>query len=363
MIKSCYIHIPFCEKICSYCDFCKMFYNDRIVDKYLDSLEEEIHILYNGEELDTLYIGGGTPSCLNIKQLERLFEILNVFEKSKNIEFTIECNFSNIDREKLELFKRFGVNRLSFGLETTSKKQLEFLERDENLDHTRNIIKLARDIGFNNINVDLMYALPEESIDDLKRDLDFIYSLNIEHVSCYSLIIEEHTKLGIKDVKNINEELDYEMYNVICDSMKNHGYKHYEISNFSKDGYHSKHNLVYWNNLEYYGFGMGASSYIDNRRCSNTRSINKYLNGNYLLEEEYLELEDLVYYEIMLNLRKSEGIDLDKLYSKYKVCIEYQELVKLGLLEVNKNKLYIPEEKWYISNDIIIRLMECIKYE
>ena len=363
MIKSCYIHIPFCEKICSYCDFCKMFYNDRIVDKYLDSLEEEIHILYNGEELDTLYIGGGTPSCLNIKQLERLFEILNVFEKSKNIEFTIECNFSNIDREKLELFKRFGVNRLSFGLETTSKKQLEFLERDENLDHTRNIIKLARDIGFNNINVDLMYALPGESIDDLKRDLDFIYSLNIEHVSCYSLIIEEHTKLGIKDVKNINEELDYEMYNVICDSMKNHGYKHYEISNFSKDGYHSKHNLVYWNNLEYYGFGMGASSYIDNRRCSNTRSINKYLNGNYLLEEEYLELEDLVYYEIMLNLRKSEGIDLDKLYSKYKVCIEYQELVKLGLLEVNKNKLYIPEEKWYISNDIIIRLMECIKYE
>ena len=363
MIKSCYIHIPFCEKICSYCDFCKMFYNDRIVDKYLDSLEEEIHILYNGEELDTLYIGGGTPSCLNIKQLERLFEILNVFEKSKNIEFTIECNFSNIDKEKLELFKRFGVNRLSFGLETTSKKQLELLERDENLDHTRNIIKLARDIGFNNINVDLMYALPGESIDDLKRDLDFIYSLNIEHVSCYSLIIEEHTKLGIKDVKNINEELDYEMYNVICDSMKNHGYKHYEISNFSKDGYHSKHNLVYWNNLEYYGFGMGASSYIDNRRCSNTRSINKYLNGNYLLEEEYLELEDLVYYEVMLNLRKSEGIDLDKLYSKYKVCIEYQELVKLGLLEVNKNKLYIPEEKWYISNDIIIRLMECIKYE
>ena len=200
-------------------------------------------------------------------------------------------------------------------------------------------------------------------ISDLKKDLEFIYSLNIEHVSCYSLIIEEHTKLGIKNIENINEELDYEMYNVICDFMRDHGYKHYEISNFSKEGYHSRHNLVYWNNLEYYGFGMGASSYIDNRRCSNTRSINKYLNGEYLLEEEYLDLEDLVYYEVMLNLRKSDGIDLDKLYSKYRVSIDYHELVKLGLLKVDKNMLYIPEDKWYISNDIIIRLMECIVYE
>lgn len=363
MIKSCYVHIPFCEKICSYCDFCKMFYNKKIVDKYLDSLEEEIHTLYNGEELDTLYIGGGTPSSLNIEQLERLFEILNIFEKNKNIEFTIECNFSNIDKEKLELFKKYGVNRLSFGLETTSKKQLDFLERREDLDNTRNIIELAKNMGFNNINVDLMYALPGEEISDLKKDLEFIYSLNIEHVSCYSLIIEEHTKLGIKNIENINEELDYEMYNVICDFMRDHGYKHYEISNFSKEGYHSRHNLVYWNNLEYYGFGMGASSYIDNRRCSNTRSINKYLNGEYLLEEEYLDLEDLVYYEVMLNLRKSDGIDLDKLYSKYRVSIDYHELVKLGLLKVDKNMLYIPEDKWYISNDIIIRLMECIVYE
>ena len=363
MIKSCYVHIPFCEKICSYCDFCKMFYNKKIVDKYLDSLEEEIHALYNGEELETLYIGGGTPSSLNIEQLERLFEILNIFEKNKNIEFTIECNFSNIDKEKLELFKKYGVNRLSFGLETTSKKQLDFLERREDLDNTRNIIELAKNMGFNNINVDLMYALPGEEISDLKKDFEFIYSLNIEHVSCYSLIIEEHTKLGIKNIENINEELDYEMYNVICDFMRDHGYKHYEISNFSKEGYHSRHNLVYWNNLEYYGFGMGASSYIDNRRCSNTRSINKYLYGEYLLEEEYLDLEDLVYYEVMLILRKSDGIDLDKLYSKYKVSIDYHELVKLGLLKVNKNMLYIPEDKWYISNDIIIRLMECIVYE
>ena len=171
MIKSCYIHIPFCEKICSYCDFCKMFYNEQKVNQYLDELEVEINSLYNGEKLDTLYIGGGTPSCLNIAQLDRLFSILEIFRKNKNIEFTIECNFSNTTREKLELFKKYGVNRLSFGLETISKNQLLFLDRDESREKTINVIKMAREIGFNNINVDLMYALPDETISDLENDL------------------------------------------------------------------------------------------------------------------------------------------------------------------------------------------------
>lgn len=362
-MRSCYIHIPFCEKICSYCDFCKLFYNAEIVDRYLDELEVEVQNLYASEKLETIYIGGGTPSCLNLAQLERLFKITDSLKKSDNLEFTIECNFSNTTKEKLELFKRHGVNRLSFGLETTNKKQLDFLDRDESNARTINIIKIARDVGFNNINIDLMYALPGESLDDLERDLEFVYSLDIEHVSCYSLIIEEHTKLGIKNIESISEELDYEMYKLICDSMKNHGFKHYEISNYAKDGFESKHNTMYWDNKEYYGFGLGASAYIGNRRISNTRSLSKYLKGSYLLEEEILEKEDFVYYEIMLNLRKYDGINLDALYSKYKVRLEYDELVKHGLLMICDNRLYIPEEKWYISNDIIIRLLEGVVYE
>lgn len=363
MVKSCYIHIPFCEKICSYCDFCKMFYNEKLVDRYLDELEVEVQTLYKDEKLETIYIGGGTPSCLSLSQLERLFQITDIFNKSCDGEFTIECNFSNTTKEKLELFKKHGVNRLSFGIETTNKKQLELLERDEKKEIISDTITCARNLGFNNINVDLMYALPGESIDDLKKDLEFIYSLDIEHVSCYSLIIEEHTKLDINKVKNISEDVDYEMYTTICHSMKEHGFKHYEISNYAKDGFESRHNTVYWENKEYYGFGLGASAYIDNRRVSNTRSLNKYLEGNYLLEEEILEKEDLVYYDIILNLRKSDGIDLDKLYSKYKVSIEYEELMKLGLVQVCNNRLYIPEEKWYISNDIMIRLLEGVVYE
>ena len=363
MTSSVYIHIPFCEKICSYCDFCKMFYNEKLVDQYLDKLEDEINSLYKGELIKTLYIGGGTPSSLNIRQLEKLFKIISVFKLNSSYEATIECNFSNTTKEKLELFKKYGINRLSFGLETINSKQLEFLERDESKDNTCFIIQTAKDLGFKNINVDLMYALPGESIEDLCKDLEFIKSLDIEHVSCYSLIVEEHTKLGISNTKNIDSDLDFEMYQMICKFMKDNGFNHYEISNYAKEGYESRHNLVYWNNEEYYGFGLGASSYLDNKRCTNTRSISSYLKGSYLLDTEILEKDDLVYYEVMLNLRKSSGIDLDKLYSLYKVKLDYNELVNLGLLELDDNKLYIPENKWYISNDIIIRLLEGVIYE
>lgn len=362
-MKSCYIHIPFCEKICSYCDFCKMFYNEKIVDKYLNELENEVFTIYENETLETLYIGGGTPSSLNLSQLERLFTITDSLIKSDDIEFTIECNFSNTTKEKLELFRKHGVNRLSFGLETINIKQLNFLEREESKEQTVQIIKLARRLGFSNINVDLMYALPNEEIVDLIADLDFIKSLNIEHVSCYSLIVEEHTKLGINNTLNIDSDLDFKMYKEICRFMKENGYSHYEISNYARDGYQSRHNLVYWNNKEYYGFGLGASGFIRNRRVSNTRSIGNYLKGNYLLEEEILEKDDFIYYEIMLNLRKADGIDLNELKKKYNVVLEFEELVTLGLLVYKDNRLFIPEEKWYISNEIILRLMECVKDE
>ena len=362
-MKSVYIHIPFCEKICSYCDFCKMFYNEQMVDKYLDELEREVKSIYKDEVLETIYIGGGTPSCLNLRQLERLFQITEIFNKANKAEFTVECNFSSTNKEKLELFKKYSVNRLSFGLETINRKQLSFLEREENMERTVSVIKTVRDMGFNNINVDLMYALPGESLDELKMDLEFINSLNVEHVSCYSLIIEEHTKLGIDKILNIDADLDYEMYKYICSFMKNNGYKHYEISNYAKAGFESRHNTVYWENKQYYGFGLGASSYIGNSRITNTRSITKYLEGKYVLDKEDLEKEDLVYYEIMLNLRKCDGIDLDMLYSKYNVKLKHDELIKLGLLFKKNNRLYIPEEKWYISNEIIIRLLEGVVYE
>lgn len=352
MIKNCYIHIPFCNKICSYCDFCKLYYDEKFVNRYLDELEKEIKSIYKGEVLDTIYIGGGTPSSLNNKQLERLFEILNLFNKSETVEFTIESNFENINEEKLLIYKKNGINRLSFGLESINENNLTFLNRNITKEKINNTINSCRSLGFNNINIDLIYALPVEDISILKNDLDYIFSLDIEHISTYSLMIEDHTMLKINNIENISEELDYEMYKLICKEMKKNNYYHYEISNFSKSGYESKHNLCYWNNDNYYGFGLGASSYIDNKRITNTRSINKYLKGNYRLDIIELSNNDLIEYKIMLNLRKAEGISLEE------VKLDVRDLVKEGLLIEENNRVRIPEEKWYVSNEIILRVLE-----
>ena len=287
MTNSVYIHIPFCNHICSYCDFCKIYYNEKLVDKYLNELDKEIKNRYNNEVINTIYIGGGTPSSLDINQLKRLFETIKVFN-TKDLEFTIECNIENITEEKMALFKQCGINRVSIGVQTLNDKHIKFLNRFHNKTDVKNKIELAKKY-INNINIDLIYAIPGETLEELSQDLDFIIDLDINHISAYSLIIEEHTKLFIYKVTNIDEEMDFEMYKLICKKLKENGYNHYEISNYSKKGYESKHNLVYWNNQMYYGFGLGASGYINNVRYENTRSINKYLSSNYIFDEHILE--------------------------------------------------------------------------
>ena len=301
MIKSVYIHIPFCTNICSYCDFPKVYYNNCFIDKYLDALNNEIHEYYKNDKLKTLYIGGGTPSSLNIEELKKLFKIISIFKLEDDYEFTIECNLDDLTQEKLELFKKNKINRLSIGIQTFNEKHLKYLNREKpNIE----LIEYAKKIGFDNINIDLIYAIPNETLDDLKEDLDRFLKLNINHISTYSLIIEDNTQLKINNVVNIDDELDLNMYNLIRKTLKENGYNHYEISNFSKKGYESKHNLTYWNNEQYYGFGMGASSYIDNKRITNTKSITKYINNKYIIEEENIDINSKMEYEMILGLRK-----------------------------------------------------------
>ena len=367
MIKNCYIHIPFCSNICSYCDFCKLYYNKKFVKEYLKSLKKEIEETYNGEVLDTIYIGGGTPSCLDIEELKELFDILSILKRHSKTEYTIEGNFESTTLEKLRLYKENGINRLSFGIETTNNKLIKYLERDISKEKIEDIISKCISLNLDNINVDLIYALKDETIDDLDKDLDYILSLNIKHISTYSLIIEEHTKLFINHESEINEDLDYAMYKRIINKLRDNNFIHYEISNFSKEGYESKHNLCYWNNDNYYGFGLGASSYIDNKRITNTRSFTKYREGKYKYIEEVLSIKDTYEYEIMLNLRKKEGISFSKWNKKYhnnfKDLYDYSSLLKDKLLIEENNHLLIPEDKWYISNEIIIKLLGCEIHE
>ena len=362
MIKNCYIHIPFCDNICTYCDFCKRYYNKKYIIDYLNSLEKEIDSLYKGEELESIYIGGGTPSSLDINELELLFKIINKFKRSSNCSITIEANFESIDYNKLDLFKENGVNRISFGLESINDNNLKLMGRVLDRDKVKDIIDYCKKIGINDINLDLIYALPNEDISILEKDMDFILSLDVTHISTYSLIIEEHTILYINGINNISEELDSDMYEYICNKLKSNNYIHYEISNFCRKGYESIHNMCYWKNKEYYGFGLGASSYIDDRRIINTKYLSRYINNNYIDSYEELSIRDKQEYEIILNLRIKDGIDLDEFYNKYNIKLEdiynYFDLVKEGLLELNNNHLYINEDKWYISNSIIVKLLE-----
>lgn len=360
-VSSAYIHIPFCTHICNYCDFCKVFYNEKFVSLYLKQLKKEISNRYKKEKLKTIYIGGGTPSSLSYEQLVILFNILSILKKDIDIEYTIECNIENITEDKLKLMKKNGINRISIGVESFNNKHLKYLGRKHTKEQSIEKIQLVKKY-FDNINVDLMYAIKNQTIEDLNNDIDILINLDIPHISTYSLIIEDNTILKNNNTDYIDEELDYQMYKLIEDKFKNYGYIHYEISNYSKKGYESKHNLTYWNNNNYYGFGCGASGYIDNIRYDNTRSITNYLKGEYLKEENILDINTTIENEFILGLRKINGMNIDKLNKKYNINIKDIKALN-KLLEENKiiiedNNLFINPKYLYTSNDILIDFID-----
>lgn len=361
MINSVYIHIPFCKKICSYCDFSKIFYNKQIIDKYLYSLEQEIDKTYQKDIIKTLYIGGGTPSSLDQNELLKLMQIIKKLNLDKTCEFTFEVNINDISKTLLTILKENKVNRLSIGIETINPRLLKIMERSHNKKQVKEKLKLARKY-FSNISVDLMYALPTETIKELKKDLNFITSLKVKHISFYSLILEENTKLYINNYKQLDEQLETKMYKMILSHLKKHNYIHYEISNASIKGYESKHNLNYWLNGTYYGFGLSSSSFINNKRCTNTRNINKYLEGNYKLYEEKMDKKTNMENELMLSLRLIKGINTITFYNKYNQKIEntfkIDDLLKKGYLKRKNNYLFIPKKYLYIQNQILTRFID-----
>ena len=329
-----------------------MYYNEKIVNNYLKALDNEIKCNYSGEKLKTIYVGGGTPSSLRVNELDYLLNILDYLKKDNNIEYTMEVNPENITEEKLLLMKKHGINRISMGVETTDDKLLKFLNRKHDYKMVCEKVNLMKKIGFDNINVDLIYALPNQTINDLKKDLDNLTGLPINHISLYSLMINDHTKLSIDKVKPIDEDLDYEMYSFLCNYLQEKGFNHYEISNLSKKGFKSRHNLVYWHNEEYYGFGLGASGYIKDIRYENTKSISNYLNNNIRLNEEKLTKEDKISYELILGFRLIDGINKNDFYDKYGVQLtslyNIKSLISDKKLVDNGSNIMISYDKIYI---------------
>ena len=335
-----------------------MIYDKNLADKYIDELVKEINS-HNIDKLKTIYIGGGTPSSLSISQLEKLLQNIVPYIND-DYEFTIECNFENINKEKLLLFKKYYVNRLSFGVQSLNNDILKQLNRHHSREEVFSIINLAKEIGFNNINIDLIYGLPNVDEEMLKKDLEDFIKLDISHISTYSLTISPNTLLYINNVKEINDGESRRLYDVIYSFLNENGFNRYEVSNFAKPGFESKHNTVYWDNKNYIGVGVGASGYLGNIRYQNTKSINRYLKGEYLSEQEEVTYSDNVNYFLMLKLRKKEGFKIDDLKditneNDFKFIIEkLEQFIKQNMIQKSTNSYFCTDEGIMLL-DIILR--------
>ncbi len=359
--SSVYIHIPFCKSICSYCDFYKIIHNDKYINDYLNALSYEIDKYYNNEIIETIYIGGGTPNSLTLTQFEKLINIIKKFNLSPELEFTVELNIEHIERDFLQLLYNNGVNRLSIGVQTFNQKYLKLLNRKHNKQEVFKKIETAKKIGFKNISVDLMYGIPGQTLKEIETDISYFIKLDVSHISTYSLILEPRTKLFIENIQPIDENMEYEMFKLIKSKLKQSGFEHYEISNYCKPNFESRHNLVYWNNLEYYGFGMGASGYINNIRYKNITNINKYIKLYFKDKQEYVNKKTKLENEFILGFRKIKGINKSDFYKKYGYFITELEvirkLLKEGKLIESEKYIYIPDEYIYVSNEILINFM------
>ena len=372
-IKGLYIHIPFCSSICSYCDFCKMVASTSFKDKYISYLIKEMNLkkeYFN--DLETIYIGGGTPSSLNLSELDEILSALNKLINLEKIkEFTIEANPNDINLDFINLIKKYHVNRISLGIETLNQKKLKLLNRTHNKKDVLNNLKLLKINDINNINADLIYAVGDESFRIIKKDIRTLKKY-VTHFSCYSLILEEKTVLYKKYQKNefslMNEEKEAKLYTKIVKLLKALKFNHYEVSNFSINGYESKHNLIYWNNEHYIGLGLNASYYIEDTRYTNIDKFELYYNGidnNKLIYSEEIKLnkEDIMTEFIMLGLRKMKGISLKEFKELFdldffEVYPFIYDLIKNDVLEFNDDYLRINSNKIYVMNEILLKFMK-----
>ena len=372
-----YIHIPFCVTKCKYCDFnsFKIDLNEKI--KYLNYLGEEMK-LYKEEiknrEIDSVFVGGGTPSILNENEINILFEkIKENFNIKSNAEITMECNPGTLTLNKLKVMKKSGVNRLSIGLQAVQNHHLKYIGRIHTFEEFEKNYHDAKQMGFDNINIDLMYALPNQSREDWMESLEKVVKLNPTHISAYSLILEENTelfKMYERDEFNLlDENTDIEMYEYTINYLKSHGYNQYEISNYAKDNFECKHHVLYWKCEEYVGIGASASGYFNGIRYNNICELDNYekmiLEGEKPIEwEEKLSIKDEIEESIFLGLRMNEGIQISDFKEKYNFDFEkeykneIEKLSKMELIEIDNNLMKLTQKGREISNSVFVEFIK-----
>lgn len=362
-----YVHIPFCKQKCYYCDFISYCNKDDKIEPYIKTLIKEIEMQNIKSNINTIYIGGGTPSYIDSKYITEIMDKIKKKNVIENVEITIEVNPGTVTKGKLEDYKNSGINRLSIGLQTANNKLLKQIGRIHNYEEFLETYKIAREVGFNNINVDLILGLPNQRIQDLKNSLDEVIKLSPEHISVYSLIIEDGTPIKTQiengKLQLPDEETERNMYWYVKNTLELNGYKHYEISNFAKNGYESKHNMNCWNQDEYIGFGISAHSYRNITRYSNTDNINEYIRNiksdspekNRIIHEVQ-KLEDTEKEFMLLGLRKIDGVSISEFKDRFgdnPIYLYRNELKKLSdenLIKVDENNIKLTNKGIDLAN-------------
>ena len=368
---SLYIHIPFCAQKCLYCDFPSFARKDHLRKAYIEALNKEIINLrekHNNLEINTIFIGGGTPSVLEADELECLLKEVAKLNMAKDIEYSMECNPGNLTEEKLEVMKKYGVNRISMGLQAKQDNLLKGLGRIHNYKTFKENFLLAKKVGFNNINVDLMFGLPNQRLNEWEETLREIISLDPAHISAYSLIIEEGTafyNLYENDkLKLPTEEEERKMYHLAKKILEENGFNQYEISNYAKEGKECRHNLAYWNMDNWIGVGSAAASYINGKRIKNINSVEEYINS---INEKGEAVEEIINNSkndnmeefMFMGLRKINGIDENEFKKRFSMNINdvYGEILNKyigeGLLIRESGRIFLSEKGIEISNIIM----------
>ncbi|MBL4951341.1 oxygen-independent coproporphyrinogen III oxidase [Neobacillus sp. YIM B02564] len=371
MMKAAYLHIPFCEHICYYCDFNKVFLKGQPVEEYLQALDEEMNITLQevpAEKLATIFVGGGTPTSLNEQQLERFCQSINDrLPKAEDSEFTFEANPGDLSKEKLQILKDAGVNRISLGVQTFNDELLTKIGRVHRANDVFYTIETIKTAGFDNISIDLMFSLPTQTLTDFKQTLNAAFSLDLPHYSAYSLMIEPKTVFYNLQRKGKlptpGEEIEAQMYEILMEEMDKHGLHQYEISNFSKPGFESRHNLTYWNNESYFGFGAGAHSYIEGFRRSNFGPLKKYIESLHnrklpIFETHRVTRSEQMEEEMFLGLRKTAGVSISKFTEKFGqdprhlFADEIADLTRKQWIEVTADNIYLTKQGRLLGNEV-----------
>lgn len=368
-----YVHIPFCKKKCDYCDFISFFAENDVQKKYVQVLckdiENSLSKLQN-YEINTIYFGGGTPSYISENLIIQILEkIKSNYKIANDAEITIEVNPGTVNKEKLEIYRKSGFNRISIGLQSTHDRLLKLIGRIHTYNEFLETYKMAREVGFENINVDLMLALPTQTMDELVSSVYEIINLKPEHISIYSLILEENTplysKISIGELELLNEDLERKMYWKIKEILEKNGYKHYEISNFAKRDFESKHNMNCWLQEEYLGFGISAHSYLENKRFARTSNLKEYIKNieecNFERNIEVNEIQDReakAKEYMLLGLRKIEGISISAFERKFEIHplfyfrFEISKLEGEDLIEVDLDSIRLTKKGLDLANQV-----------